>query len=106
MYRRTIEGIVPGDKGSDKAIGQLDKRDLPGALKIMANEHDLDPTLAEWAEDVRGLGNVGGHFDPLESVSVEQATDLAQLVRQILRYKYEEPARRERLRRSRQAGTD
>jgi hypothetical protein len=100
MYRRTIEGIVR-DKGSAKAIGQLENRDLPGALKIMANESDLDPTLAEWADEVRGLGNVGGHFDPLEEVSVEQAIDLSHLVRQILRYKYEEPARRQRLRESR-----
>lgn len=100
MYRRTIEGIVR-DKGSGKAVAQLESRDLPGALKIMAKEHDLDPTLSEWAEEVRGLGNVGGHFDPLEEVNIEQAIDLSQLVRQILRYKYEEPARRQRLRDSR-----
>jgi hypothetical protein len=100
MYRRTIEGIVR-DKGSAKAVSQLENRDLPGALKIMAKENDLDPTLGEWADEVRGLGNVGGHFDPLEEVSVEQAADLSHLVRQILRYKYEEPARRQRLRESR-----
>lgn len=67
----------------------------------MAKEHDLDPTLADWADEVRGLGNVCGHFDPLEEVNMAQAKDLAQLVRQILRYKYEEPARRQRLRKSR-----
>jgi hypothetical protein len=100
MFRRTIEGIVR-DKGSAKAVEQLDSKDLPGALKIMANEHDLDATLAEWADEVRGLGNVGGHFDPLEEVNVDQAADLAHLVRQILSYKYEEPARRQRLRKSR-----
>jgi hypothetical protein len=100
MYRRTIEGIVR-DKGSAKAVAQLENRDLPGTLKIMAKEHDLDPTLAEWAEEVRGLGNVGGHFDPLEEVNVDQAVDLSRLVRQILRYKYEEPARRQWLRDSR-----
>jgi len=100
MYRRTIEGIVRS-KGSAKAIAQLENSDLPGALKIMAKEHDLDPTLAEWADEVRGLGNVGGHFDPLEEVNMEQAADLSHLVRQILRYKFEEPARRQRLRESR-----
>jgi len=100
MYRRTVEGVVR-DLGSEKAIRQLEKSDLPGALKIMAKEHDLDPTLSEWADEARGLGNVGGHFDPLEEVNIEQATDLAHLVRQILRYKYEEPARRQRLRESR-----
>jgi len=100
MYRRTIEGIVR-DKGSERAVKQLESSDLPGALKIMAKEHDLDSTLADWADEVRGLGNVGGHFDPLEEVNMEQAADLSHLVRQILRYKYEEPARRQRLRESR-----
>lgn len=100
MFRRTIEGIVR-DKGSTKAVDQLGRSDLPGALKIMAKEHTLDRNLAEWADDVRGLGNVGGHFDPLEDVSIEQADELAQLVRQILRYVYEEPARSQRLRDSR-----
>jgi Domain of unknown function (DUF4145) len=103
MYRRTVEGIVR-DRGSQKAIKQLASGDLAGALKIMAKEHTLQETLAEWAEDIRSLGNVGGHFDPLEDVSVEQASDLSHLVRQVLRYIYEEPARAERLRQSRAEG--
>lgn len=44
MYRRTIEEIVR-DKGSTKAIGQLENGDLPGALKVMANENDLAQRL-------------------------------------------------------------
>ena len=44
MFRRTIEGIVR-DKGSKKAVTQLENRDLPGALKIMAKEHDPRPHL-------------------------------------------------------------
>lgn len=101
MFRRTVEGIVR-DRGSEKAVKQLDSVDLPGALAIMAKEGALDKSLAEWAGEVRGLGNVGGHFDPLEEVSGEQVADLAHLVRQLLRYLYEEPARIARLRASRE----
>jgi hypothetical protein len=97
MFRRTVEGIVR-DKGSQKAVAQLDAGDLPGALKIMNNEGDLDKTLFEWALTIRALGNTGGHFDPIENVSPVQAEELLGLVRQLLRYIYEEPARMERLR--------
>lgn len=99
MFRRTVEGIVR-DTNSKKAVAQLDSNDLAGALKILAKESVLDSTLGEWADDVRLLGNTGGHFDPIGDVSMEQANDLAQLVRQILRYHYEERARRERIRAS------
>jgi Domain of unknown function (DUF4145) len=100
MFRRTIEAVVRG-KGSEAAVQQLDNNDLRGAIGHMASDHTLAGPLAEWAEDVRGLGNVGGHFDQLEDVSIDQATDLAHLVRQMLRYLYEEPARAQRLRDSR-----
>ena len=100
MFRRTVEGIVR-DKGSEDAIERLDSRDLVGALKIMAKDGALDRTLGEWAEEVHGLGNVGGHFDPLENVNAEQAGELAQLVRALLRYLYEEPDRMAKLRASR-----
>jgi hypothetical protein len=101
MYRRTIEGIVK-DKGSKKAIRQLtESRDLAGAIKIMGNEGALPDAIAEWGEEVRGLGNVGGHLDPFEVVDLEQATDLSKLVRAMLHYLYEEPARLAKLRGSR-----
>jgi len=97
MFRRTVEGVIR-DKGGEKAVAQLDVGDLPGALKIMNNEGDLDKTLYEWASTIRALGNTGGHFDPIDNVSPNQADELAVLVRQLLRYLYEEPARMRRLR--------
>lgn len=100
MFRRTVEGIVR-DLGSEKAVSQLDSNDLPGALAIMTKEGTLDRSLSEWAGEVRALGNVGGHFDPLDDVSLGQAEELAGVVRQLLRYLYEEPARIEGLRASR-----
>lgn len=102
MFRRTIEGMVR-DKGNEPAIQQLDNNDLPGALLHMNKAGILDKTLYEWTLEIRALGNTGGHFDAFENVSTEQADQLVQLVRQLLRYVYEEPARMQRLRDSRNA---
>ena len=93
-------GDRPGSR-QRQGQGAVDERDLVGALKIMANQGALDRTLGEWAQEVRGLGNVGGHFDPYENVDREQAGELSQLVRALLRYLYEEPDRMARLRASR-----
>lgn len=100
MFRRTVEGIVR-DKGSEEAIKQLDNNDLPGALLHMHKAGILDKTLYEWGLEIRALGNTGGHFDAFKNVSPEQADELLALVRQLLRYIYEEPDRIRRLRESR-----
>jgi hypothetical protein len=100
MFRRTVEGIVR-DKGGPEAVKQLDNGDLPGALAHMKTEGALDNTLYEWAMEIRALGNTGGHFDAFENVSPDQAEALLQVVRQLFRYVYEEPARIRELRESR-----
>jgi hypothetical protein len=100
MFRRTVEGMVR-DKGNEAAIQQLDNNDLPGALLHMNKAGILDKTLYEWALEIKALGNTGGHFDAFENVSPEQANALLQLVRQLLRYAYEEPERLRHLRESR-----
>jgi hypothetical protein len=100
MFRRTVEGMVR-DKGNEAAVRQLDNNDLPGALLHMNKAGDLDKTLYEWTLEIRALGNTGGHFDAFENVSAEQADQLVTVVRQLLRYLYEEPARMRRLRESR-----
>jgi hypothetical protein len=97
MFRRTVEGIIR-DKGNEPAVQQLDNNDLPGALLHMNKAAILDKTLYEWTLEIRALGNTGGHFDAFENVSIEQSDQLVQLVRQLLRYVYEEPARMQRLR--------
>jgi Domain of unknown function (DUF4145) len=100
MFRRTVEGIVR-DKGGAKAVEQLDNRDLAGALRIMAKERELDPALADWAQEVRLIARTGAHFDPMEDVTPEQAGDLGRLIREMFRSLYETPAVYERLRESR-----
>lgn len=105
MFRRTVEGIVR-DRGNEAAVRQLDHGDLPGALEHMHKASILDKTLYEWALEIRALGNTGGHFDAFDSVSAEQADALLLVVRQLLRYVYEEPERMRKLRASRDASSE
>lgn len=90
MLRRTVEALVI-DRGSEAAKKALELN-LAKALKVMADDHTLDGSLAEWANEIRLVGNVGAHFDPIEDVSLAEATDLGKLTRQLLHYIYELPA--------------
>jgi uncharacterized protein DUF4145 len=88
MFRRTIEGVVH-DRGSQDAQAA---RNLAAGLRVMANEHALDPTLADWAEEVRLGGNAGAHFDPMDDMTMEEAESLARLVAELFNYLYTLPA--------------
>ena len=101
MFRRVLEALV-NDKGSATAQTAADKN-LAQGLKVMADEHVLQPTLAEWATEIRLVGNVGAHLDPIKDVALDEARDLARLTRQLLEYVYELPARVARSRQARQA---
>jgi Domain of unknown function (DUF4145) len=59
----------------------------------MADEGALDRNLAEWAKEIRLVANVGAHFDSVDDVSPEEAENLSRLLRELLRYLYEMPAR-------------
>ena len=98
MLRRTVEGVVR-DRGSSAAVEGL-QRNLATGLRIMADEQALDPSLAEWAKEIRLTGNAGAHLDPLDDVDMAEAEALARLTRQLLHYVYELPAQ---LRRSRES---
>lgn len=97
MFRRSLEAIIR-DRGSAAAVKALDDGNLAAGLRVMADEKDLDPTLAEWAKEIRLAGNVGGHFDPMDDVQPEEAEDLGKLLRSVLTYLYEMPARLKRSR--------
>jgi hypothetical protein len=84
MARRTLEAVTV-EKGEDK--GTLAER-----LKALGSKGVLLPTLSEWAKEVRLIGNVGAHFDPIETVSHEDAQQLLSFVRELLCYLYELPA--------------
>lgn len=91
MARRTLEAITV-DKGETK--GPLANR-----LNNLATKKVLLPTLADWAKDVRLVGNDGAHFDPISSVSTKDAEALISFVGELLRYLYELPADLSRRRR-------
>jgi hypothetical protein len=90
MSRRCLEAVVV-DKG--KTTGTLNER-----LAALAAANVLHPTLAEWAKEVRLSGNLGAHFDPLTSVSRDDAARLLIFVRELLRFLYELPAELQRAR--------
>ena len=84
MSRRTLEAIAV-DKGEDQ--GNLAVR-----LDNLASRGILQPTLADWAKEVRLIGNQGAHFDPMQMVTIDDAKQLLSFVRELLKYLYELPA--------------
>jgi len=84
MARRTLEAITV-DKGETQGV-------LADRLKNLAAKGVLQPTLADWAKEVRLVVNVGAHFDPIKQISKEDAQQLISFIRELLRYLYEMPA--------------
>jgi len=84
MARRTLEAITI-DQGV--TTGTLYER-----LKTLASSGTLLATLADWSKEVRLIGNVGAHFDPIVTVSLDDARHLVAFVQELLRYLYELPA--------------
>ena len=84
MARRTLEAIT-AEKSQTKGT-------LADRLDSLASNGILLPALADWSKEVRLVGNVGAHFDPISSVSMKDAEDLISFVRELVRYLYELPA--------------
>ncbi|CAO3439717.1 DUF4145 domain-containing protein [Azospirillum argentinense] len=84
MARRTLEAIT-ADKGEDK--GPLHQR-----LRALADKNLLVPTLADWAKEVRIIGNAGAHYDPMDEVSIEDARQLLGFMKDLMNYLYVMPA--------------
>jgi hypothetical protein len=99
MFRRSLEAVVR-DRGSAAAVTATEgpRGALYAALKVMADEHTLDPSLASWAKEIRLAGNAGGHFDPLDDVTMDEAKETSKLVRNVFTFLYEAPARLKRQR--------
>jgi len=94
MFRRSLEAVVK-NRGSAAARKALEGS-LYDGLKVMADEHALDPSLASWAKEIRLAGNAGGHYDPLDDVTMEEATEISKLVRNLFLFLYEAPAKLKR----------
>lgn len=84
MARRTLEAITV-EQG--ETTGTLAER-----LGNLADRSVLHPTLAEWAKEIRLIGNVGAHFDPIDTVTRDDAQKLLSFVQELLRHLYELPA--------------
>lgn len=95
MARRTLEAVT-ADKGETDGV-------LANRLKVLATKGILQPELAEWAREIRVIGNTGAHYDVLNKASMEDARDLMNFLRELLRYLYEMPAELQR-RRERRSG--
>lgn len=90
MARRTLEAVGV-DHGETE--GPLATR-----LDRMRDDGRLETALAEWAKDIRLVGNVGAHYDPIEHLDRTEVEELLRFMRELLRYVYELPAQLERRR--------
>lgn len=84
MARRTPEAICV-EQGAEN--GSLSER-----LSALAASGRLQSTLADWAKEVRLIGNRGAHFDAIDDVNRPDAQQLISFLRELLRYLYELPA--------------
>jgi hypothetical protein len=80
MARRTLEAIAT-DKG--EANGTLAQR-----LNNLSTKGFLHATLADWAKEVRLIGNAGAHFDPISDVSLVDARQLVDFIRELAKFLY------------------
>jgi uncharacterized protein DUF4145 len=93
MVRRTLEAIT-ADKGQTKGT-------LAQQLAALGAAGTLPPAVAEWATEVRLVGNAGAHFDPMDEVTQEDAHQVLSFTREVLKHLYELPAELARRRASR-----
>lgn len=77
------------DRGTDAAKA---KRDLKDKLKQFIADGGLAPALGDWAEHVHLYGNAGAHPEAYGKVSVDEAQDVAALLRSLLEAVYVLPA--------------
>lgn len=97
MYRGALAAMVAGLAGdSSKSQGSLAKQ-----LRQLAQDGTLTPSLAEWADAIRLLGNAGAHPNELEPVSQSEAEELSRLSSSVIEYLYVVPARVRRAREGR-----
>ena len=86
MARRAVQGVAVEQGARDAK--------LSAQLKELEAKATLHPTMVEWADHIRLLGNVGAHpgADGLETVSEEEAREVVRFLDELLRWLYELPA--------------
>jgi hypothetical protein len=86
MARRAVQGVAVEQGAKDAK--------LSAQLKELEAKATLHPTMVEWADHIRLLGNVGAHpgADGLETVSEDEAREVVRFLDELLRWLYELPA--------------
>jgi len=84
MSRRTLEAITV-EKGEPD--GTLAKR-----INCLTSKGILDKNLGDWANEIRLIGNVGAHFDPINDVESEDANQIILFIEELIKYIYIMPA--------------
>lgn len=97
MFRNTIAQIV-NDKGSEQAKAKLlgsEKKfgNLSSAIKQMAEDRTLHDAFSAYADHVREVGNAGAHQESYETIPVEQAREVQELVGAMIDALYVQPAK-------------
>ena len=91
MARRTLEAIAI-DK--DATTGSLAAR-----IKVLSDNGTLDKNLADWATEIRLIGNNGAHFDPINNVEQIEADQIILFIDELIKYLYIMPSEIEKRRR-------
>lgn len=90
MARRTLEAICADQGFAEKT--------LAASLTALAGSGKLVASMADWAKEVRLVGNKGAHFDPLDVVTTEDVRQLLSFLAELLKFTYELPAELKRRR--------
>lgn len=84
MLRRTVEAFTVH-------FGE-DKGNLAHRLQVLKDKNILQPSLSEWAKEIRLIGNQGAHYDPANRVTMEDAKQLMDFVEELMKYLFVLPA--------------
>jgi hypothetical protein len=90
MFRTVIAQIVE-NKGSEAAKA---KRNLFDRIEQMVQDKTLWDDFGDWAHHVRDTGNAGAHGEKFDPVTMEQAAELRNFIREMVNFLYVQPARR------------
>jgi Domain of unknown function (DUF4145) len=88
MFRTALAYLVE-DKGSEQAKS---KRDLKDKIRQLAKDGGLPSSLVDWANHVRLYGNAAAHPDVYGEVSIQEAQEIANLIKTLVEVIYVLPA--------------
>lgn len=92
--------MIVQDKGSPEAVAK-GKKELKAGVKQMVTDGTLWADFGEWADHIREMGNASVHPETHDPVTIEEATDIRDLVRQLIEILYIQPAKVRRARAAR-----